>query len=88
LPVGPEWICQSISITGDKVNDNGDRLSEWVDVWFRDPIDCIKELIGNPMFAQHMHYAPQKVFTDETKEEAIFNEMHTGEWWWETQVCY
>lgn len=73
LPTGPEWICQTVNVVGDLVDINGVPQNESVDVWFRDPIDCIKELLGNPMFADHMHYAPEKVFTDETKEEAIFN---------------
>ncbi|KAF8497982.1 hypothetical protein JB92DRAFT_3125502 [Gautieria morchelliformis] len=54
-------------------------------VWCRNPVDCVKELIGNPAFKEAMHYAPEKVFTDSSEADQVFNEMWTGEWWWDLQ---
>ncbi|KAF8172517.1 hypothetical protein K438DRAFT_1981370 [Mycena galopus ATCC 62051] len=59
--------------------------TETVELWFRDPVECVAELIGNPMFKDAMRYAPQKLFTDQAGTEEVVNEMWTASWWWEIQ---
>jgi hypothetical protein len=58
LPDVPEWTCEVFEITGDQVDARdarGERkLTEEVELWRRDPVECIKELIGNPAFQKHM----------------------------------
>ncbi|KIJ35678.1 hypothetical protein M422DRAFT_180459, partial [Sphaerobolus stellatus SS14] len=68
-------------VTGDILDYNGEPLYEDIMVWARDPVECIQELIGNPMFREHMKYAPEKLFTDEEMTEEVINEMWTAEWW-------
>lgn len=51
-----------------------------------DPVECIKELIGNPAFCNQMHFEPERVYEDEEGKSRVFDEMWTGDWWWETQV--
>lgn len=46
----------------------------------------MKELMGNPIFKEFLEYAPQKHFKDEEGEIRVFDEMWTGDWWWNTQV--
>ncbi|KAF8495591.1 hypothetical protein JB92DRAFT_2834758 [Gautieria morchelliformis] len=75
-----------LDIVNEDVHDyNGERRTEELFILCHNPVDCVKELIGNPAFKEAMHYAPQKVFTDLTEEDQVFNEMWTGEWWWELQ---
>jgi hypothetical protein len=50
-------------------------------------VECVRKLIGNPMFANSMGYAPKWVFTDKEKTNCIIDETWTADWWWETQVC-
>ena len=52
----------------------------------RDPIDCIRELIGNPMFRDVMRYAPERVYVDEEGTDRLYDNMWTGNWWWDLQV--
>ena len=59
---------------------------EELKLWYRDPIECIKELIGNPMFCNSIAYRPQRVFTSSRGTKRIYNEMWTADWWWEMQV--
>lgn len=33
-----------------------------------------------------MRYAPERVYADEEGKERIYDNMWTGNWWWETQV--
>jgi DNA polymerase IIIc chi subunit len=52
-------------------------------VVFRDIISTIELLIGHPPFKDSLVYEPVRVI--DTNNERVYNEMHTGEWWWETQ---
>ena len=49
-------------------------------------MECLKELMGNPMFKNSLEYAPQKHFMDEEGTNRVYDEMWTGDWWWDTQV--
>jgi hypothetical protein len=91
LPDVPGWTCEIFEITGDKVDvrdaSGETMMTEEVELWRRDPVECIKDLIGNPAFREHMRFAPEKVFTDAKRENEKFGNMWTGEWWWNLQVC-
>lgn len=57
-----------------------------VECYYRDPLECIKALYGNPSWAKELHVAPERHYTDKTKKKRIYNEMFTGNWWWRKQV--
>ncbi|TEB21573.1 hypothetical protein FA13DRAFT_1642617 [Coprinellus micaceus] len=82
---GKEWGCRIIKINGDRAGANGEMMQEEVELWMRDPLECIEELLSNPAFRDQVRYAPEKAYTDETGETRIYDEMWTGDWWWETQ---
>ena len=88
LPPGPKWECEMFEITGDEPDerDPSKKRTEVVELWRRDPVECIRELIGNPAFRDHIRYAPEHVYKDEEGENQAFDETWTGEWWWKTQV--
>jgi Plavaka transposase len=86
LPIGPEWKCNIIEITGDQLDDDGNTMSEQVELWHRDPVECVKALVGNPAFKDFISYVPERVYTDDEGKVRVFDEMWTGNWWWETQV--
>ncbi|KAJ6537137.1 hypothetical protein B0H19DRAFT_1213719 [Mycena capillaripes] len=87
LPTGPDWACKMVKAAGNRVDENGEMMSEDLELWMRDPVECIKELMSNPAFRAHMAYAPERVYgTKEGHEESrIFDEMWTAEWWWKLQ---
>ncbi|KAH7918566.1 hypothetical protein BV22DRAFT_1024391 [Leucogyrophana mollusca] len=85
LRTGPEWKCELIDVTGDRAGEDGKILHERVELWKRDPVECVKELIGNLTFRDIMSYAPERAYTDAEGHNRIFDEMWTGEWLWETQ---
>ncbi|KAJ8468795.1 hypothetical protein ONZ45_g17114 [Pleurotus djamor] len=58
---------------------------EVCEVFFRNVIECIRALYGDPDFAQYLAVVPEKHYTDEGKTERLFHDMHTGRWWWTTQ---
>lgn len=86
LPTKSEWKCKIIEVEGNVISMDGKPETESVELWFRDPIECIRELIGNPVFREHISYVPQKVFTTRSGTTRIYDETWTGDWWWTMQV--
>ncbi|KAG0708254.1 hypothetical protein DFH29DRAFT_994508 [Suillus ampliporus] len=48
---------------------------------YRNLVDAIRTLLGNPAHAKDIIYKPATVFTDNTYSSHIYNEMWTGHWW-------
>ncbi|KAG1866756.1 hypothetical protein F4604DRAFT_1881791 [Suillus subluteus] len=74
LPGCPKFRCEQIVVTG-----------EAFDVFFRDIIECVKALYGDPDFADFLVFAPEHHYADKEQTVQLFHDMHTGEWWWDTQ---
>ena len=81
LPKGAKWFCDKIKIAGDQFSTENRPLIEEVELWRRDIIDVIRDLIGNPAFLNHICYAPVHAFTDDSAKSRIYDEMWTGDWW-------
>ena len=60
--------------------------NEVCEVYFCDVIACIKVLYGDPDFAQYLVFLPEKHYVDKRKMQRMYHDMHTGKWWWSTQV--
>ena len=86
LPTGPKWERVEISIKGEGVGGDGAMVTETVELWRRNPLDCIKELLSNPAFKDKISYKPRKTFMDESRTEQVYGEMWEGDWWWTMQV--
>ena len=56
-------------------------------VHFRDILEAIQALLGNPAHTKQIVYRPRRVFSDETRTNQIYSEMWTGLWWNAIQVC-
>ncbi|KAG1858327.1 hypothetical protein C8R48DRAFT_748782 [Suillus tomentosus] len=85
LPQGTKWKLKKITVEGNVVTNGGLHEKEELELWLRDPVDCIRELMGNPQFQNMVSYAPERVFADEEGKTQRFDEMWTGDWWWEMQ---
>ena len=86
LPHGPAWSCKNITVQGDRVDGDGEKMCENFELWIRNPVECIKDLIGNPLFKDHMVYAPSRAYMDDAGLQRVFDEMWTGDWWCDKQV--
>ncbi|KAJ6559359.1 hypothetical protein DFH09DRAFT_921717 [Mycena vulgaris] len=86
LPIGAKWNIEHVPLVGDVLDDNGKFCTETAELWFRDPVECVKELIGNPAFKAVMDYAPKRLFVDAEGTEEIINEMSSASWWWKMQT--
>jgi hypothetical protein len=78
LPEGrPTFTRQEIVVGG-----------EAFDVYFRPIVQCLKALYGDPEFAEELVFMPERHYSDADKTIRFYDDMHTAEWWWQTQVRY
>ncbi|KIJ59637.1 hypothetical protein HYDPIDRAFT_100300 [Hydnomerulius pinastri MD-312] len=82
---GPDFACDLIQVAGDQLGPNGEMMTTELELWRRNPVDCINELVGNPTFKDLMAYAPERAYEDAEGTKRIYDEMWTCDWWWETQ---
>jgi hypothetical protein len=61
---------------------------EVYDVYYRNIIECIRELFGNSEFDEELILKPERHYEDASmdKDKRLYHDMHTGRWWWDTQV--
>jgi hypothetical protein len=76
LPSHPKFWCKEIVV-----------WDEVLDVYYQDILECVRALYGNPDFAPHLIFKPEQHYKDANQLNRMYNNMHTGKWWWETQVC-
>jgi hypothetical protein len=57
-------MCEIITATGNQVGTDGEMMSEDLEMWKHDPVECVKELIGNPAFRDVISYVPERAFAD------------------------
>lgn len=73
-------------IEGDLKDEDGQLKTEDIELWRRNPVECLQELLGNSAFREHLQYGPIQLHGNGEGTQRIYDEMWTGEWWWETQV--
>ncbi|EMD34441.1 hypothetical protein CERSUDRAFT_75980 [Gelatoporia subvermispora B] len=83
---GVKWTCKEVTVTGDLTGKGDVPQTESIEIWFRDPLKCIQELMNNPMFKDNMLYAPQKQYADKEGKTQVIDKMASADWWWEIQV--
>ncbi|KAJ6557130.1 hypothetical protein B0H10DRAFT_2370751 [Mycena sp. CBHHK59/15] len=74
LPGHPKFKRKEIIIAG-----------EAYDVYFRDILECVRALYGDPEFAAQLKVAPERHYADQDQTVRLYHDMHTGKWWWATQ---
>jgi len=75
LPARPKFQRSEIRV--------GDELLE---MYHRDIIECIQALYGDPEFVPHLIFKPERHYADADCTIRMHGDMHTGKWWWNTQV--
>ncbi|KAI6011642.1 hypothetical protein EDC04DRAFT_2871056 [Pisolithus marmoratus] len=83
--MGPAWTCEMINVVGDMPAEDGNMRQEQLELWCRDPVECIMELIGNLAFDDTMAYVPEHAYVDSKGTNHIYDEMWTADWWWDVQ---
>ncbi|KAG1773500.1 hypothetical protein EDD22DRAFT_976106 [Suillus occidentalis] len=56
------------------------------DVYCRDTLECVRTLYGDPEFAPYLVFVPEQHYTDQDETDRLYHDLHTGKWWWQTQI--
>ncbi|KAI0042906.1 hypothetical protein FA95DRAFT_1524820 [Auriscalpium vulgare] len=82
------WRLTEITVQGNVSDGKGNLRSEVLDLWSRDPVEVIQDLISHPDFDGDIAYAPEEVRDDMEVDfegtQRIYEEMCDSEWWKET----
>jgi hypothetical protein len=76
-----EWELHTLE--GMRWNDNHQRSIKY---WSRDIITSMRCLMWQPPYAEHLIFPSQRCFNRDMLPKRLYTEMHTADWWWETQV--
>lgn len=72
--LGPEsWRQGEVTLSGSNVP-----------FYYRDPVDCVKYLIRQRAYQSDMVFSPERLYEGDERQ---YGELHTADWWWNTQVC-
>ena len=56
------------------------------DLYVQDVVDCVRALWANPDFLPYLVFEPKQHYADDDHTVRMYHDMHTGKWWWATQV--
>ena len=76
LPRRAPFQCKIVNIRG-----------EHLEFHFRDVIEYIWSIYGDPWFMHDMAFAPERHYTGPERTCHIYNDMYNSNWWWTVQVC-
>jgi hypothetical protein len=76
-----EWELHTLKYK--RWNDNHQRPIKY---WCRDIIKSMRWVMRQPAYAEHLIYPPQHCINSDTPLKRLYTEIHTVDWWWETQV--
>jgi len=81
LPKVPEWKSKKIVLPGYATR-------EPMCLFFRDALECVEYLFGNPLFAEHIDFLPTRLYRDAEQTIRIYSEWLTGDIAWDMQVHF
>ena len=55
-------------------------------LFYRDALDCVEYLLGNPLFSDHIDFCPVRLYRDAERTIRVYTEWMTGNAAWEMQV--
>lgn len=70
LPGGPQWRAIDIHMP--------EAPNESLLLLYRDPVECLKFLEGNPAYQGHVSFVPVEEFDDAEMTSRLYSEVHTG----------
>ena len=77
LPGRPSFQCQEMVIGQERL-----------DFYYRDVLECIRSLFGDPQYVQDLIFAPAQHYTTHERKSRLYHEMYTCDWWWTIQVLF
>jgi hypothetical protein len=75
LPGRPKFTRSEVVVNGEVFH-----------LYSRDILECVRALWGDTSFAPYLFVVPEQHYIDKEKTIRMYHNMHTGKWWWSTQV--
>jgi hypothetical protein len=79
LPLDDQWFSGVATIEREII---GLPAREY-QFYYQDVENVIRFLLGHIPFKENLVYSPMHVLNE--NEDRVYTEMHTGDWWWQTQ---
>ncbi|KAI0996056.1 hypothetical protein K3495_g12125, partial [Podosphaera aphanis] len=76
-----EWCTETVSLPALNPGNPNDKFT----VRFRRIKPVLEFLLGHKPWDEDLSWAPVRKYCDD-KEQRIYDEMHTGNWWWDQQL--
>jgi hypothetical protein len=77
-----QWLASTIEVESSMADVQSTKLV----VRYRDIRNVIKYLLGHRPFKDHLVYTPIRQFNTDEDSSRVYDEMHTADWWWDTQL--
>ena len=74
-----EWIKHKFELQSGMAG----MARQEIAIHLRNVVGCLEFLMRHPGFRHNQTFEPSRVYNE--NEERVYNEMHTGEWWWKQQ---
>ncbi|KAA1478106.1 hypothetical protein DENSPDRAFT_757192, partial [Dentipellis sp. KUC8613] len=78
LPAGPQWHFYTLSV-------DSFPTKKPIRLFYRDTLECVEFLFGNPLFHDHMDFDARRVFTVAERAICQYSEWMTGDAAWAQQ---
>ena len=59
---------------------------ETFEFFYHDILACIAAIYGRHDLTPYLKFKPERHYADADKTIRVYGDIHTGKWWWETQV--
>ncbi|KAI0828570.1 hypothetical protein BC628DRAFT_1409157 [Trametes gibbosa] len=69
----------------DRLGEDGKPKTECLELWHCDVVNCVRDIIGNPLLRESIVYAPERHYADEAGRNRVYGNMWMGNWWWNIQ---
>lgn len=81
------WESFTVKYNGELPDDQS-SVPAWklqgYEVWFRDPLKVLEQMLSNPSFKSEFDVAPKRLFNNGKR---LYRDLMTGNWAWLQCVC-
>lgn len=68
------------------ISIDGYPTAKPVTIFYRDPLECIRALLQNPIFEGKWDFTPRRVYDGPNQQNRIYHEWMTSDGAWAAQV--
>ncbi|KAI0642010.1 hypothetical protein C8Q79DRAFT_891571, partial [Trametes meyenii] len=70
-----KWMLEVFEAEGDVLGEDGQLKKERVELWKRNTVECVRELMGNAAFRGCIRYKPERQYADPEGKTRIYGNM-------------